>query len=305
MQHNSDGLRADVYRAVSEKIIAQIEAGGGTKRMPWHHNGSPVNRPMNVGSGTYYRGINVFALWIAAHGAGYPTGMWATYRQWRELNAQVRKGERGSFVVFWKNLESAGESDLLVETNERARRMVARGYRVFNAAQVDGYRPPDIPLLPENKRVSRAEQFYAQLGIDTRFGGDQAYYLPSKDYVQMPPFERFRDGVSFYATLLHEGAHATAAPHRVDRNLSGRFGSEAYAMEEMIADWASCLACMTLQLSAEPRSDHAHYIASWLKVLKEDKRAVFTAAGKAQEAVDWMWSQQPGGDFHAPSKLTL
>lgn len=110
----------------------------------------------------------------------------------------------------------------------------------------------------------------------------------------MPGFGKFRDAVAFYGTLLHEGAHATAAPHRLDRDLSGRFGSQAYAMEEMIADWAACLACMTLELSSEPRRDHARYIATWLKVLKDDKRALFTAATKAQQIVDWMWAQQPG-----------
>ena len=108
----------------------------------------------------------------------------------------------------------------------------------------------------------------------------------------MPPFERFRDAGSFYATLLHEGAHASGAPHRLGRDLSGRFGSEAYAMEEMIADWASCMGCMTLDLTPEPRRDHAQYIASWLKALRGDPRAVFTAASKAQQIVDWMWGRQ-------------
>jgi len=113
--------------------------------------------------------------------------------------------------------------------------------------------------------------------------------------VQLPPFERFRDGSAFYSTLLHEGAHATAAPHRLNRDLTGRFGSEAYAFEELIAEWASAMACMTLELTPEPRIDHAQYIASWLKVLKGDSRAIVTAASYAQKVADWMWDRQPRG----------
>jgi antirestriction protein ArdC len=239
----------------------------------------------------FYRGINVFALWAAAKAAHYPTGQWATYRQWRELDAQVRKGEQGTLIVFWKKLDNDARDD--DEEEQRGRKFVARGFSVFNAAQVDGYQQLPMRQLPETERVARAEQFYAALGIDTRFGGDQAFYLPTEDYVQMPVFGKFRDAIAFYGTLLHEGAHASAAAHRLERDLSGRFGSEAYAMEEMIADWAACLACMMLELSSAPRKDHARYIANWAKVLKDDKRAVFTAASKAQEIVDWMWAQQP------------
>jgi len=302
MRQISSALRPDIYQSVTETIIAQIEAGGGPAEMPWHHNGHPIGRPGNAQSKTFYRGINVIALWAAACAARYPTGQWATYRQWQVLDAQVRKGERSSLVVFWKKLNV--DDDKGRGGGERRPKFVARGFSVFNAAQVDGYLPPAMPLLSETERIVRAEQFYAVLGIDTRFGGGEACYLPAKDYVQMPAFARFRTAVAFYATLFHEGAHATAAPHRLGRDLSHRFGSEAYAMEEMIADWAACLACMTLELSSEPRQDHARYIASWLKVLKGDKRAVFTAASKAQEIVDWMWAQQPGDLYAAPSVLS-
>src|SRR5665213_907413 len=266
--------RADLYRTVTEKIIAQIEAGAGEYRMPWHHDGSSVGRPKNVLSDAPYRGINVVMLVVAAHASGYSTGRWATYRQWKEIGAQVRSNERGTLIVFWKRLADDGpqpqpESDGMEPDNEDShrQRIVARGYTVFNAAQVDGYVAFEPPPLPQVARIDRAEQFYRHLEIDTRFGGDAAYYVPSKDYIQVPPLERFRDAESFYATLLHEGAHATSARHRLNRNLSTRFGSEAYAMEEMIADW--------------------------LAVLGRDPRAVFTAAARAQGIVDWMWSRQP------------
>jgi antirestriction protein ArdC len=303
MQHVSEVIRSDIYESVTEAVIAQIEAGAGEFRMPWHHDGRPVLRPINAQAQTYYRGINVIALWIAAEANRYPTGFWATYRQWRAVDAQVRKGEKGTQVVFWKRLGAKGEDE--EQSVDRLRpKLLARAFTVFNAAQVDGFAPPTVPELPEQERIVRAEQFYAVLGIDTRFGGDAAFYDPAKDAVQMPPFGKFLNPVAFYATLLHEGAHATAARHRLDRSLSTRFGSEAYAMEEMIADWASCLACATLNLKTEPRDDHARYIADWLKRLRGDKRAVFTAAAKAQEIVDWMWAQQPGDDYAAPIALS-
>jgi len=294
MVAGSTSPRLDLYRTITQTVIAQIEAGAGAYRMPWHYDGSPMSRPRNAVVCNLYRGINVLALWIAARVAGYPTGLWATYRQWQLKGAQVRKGEQGTLIVFWKKLDQAGQPFVEDDDDrtEAPRRFVARGFWVFNAAQVDGFSPIILPELPESDRIVRAEEFWQRLGITTRYGGDEAYYAPTEDRIQMPPFERFRDAGSFYATLLHEGAHATGAPHRLDRDLSGRFGSEAYAMEEMIADWASCMGCMTLDLTPEPRRDHAQYIASWLKALRGDPRAVFTAASKAQQIVDWMWGRQ-------------
>jgi len=252
-------------------------------------------RPRNAVTQTFYRGVNVLALWTGAQAAGYPSGLWATYRQWTLARAQVRKGERGHLIIFWKLLDRPGQP--YTEDDEEVcpkpkHRIVGRGFWVFNLAQVEGYKPFSVPELPETERIARAEQFYARLGIETRFGGGEAFYEPSQDYVQMPPFERFRDAAGFYSTLLHEGAHATSAPHRLNRDVSGRFGSDSYAFEELIAEWASAMACMTLDLSPEPRTDHASYISSWLKVLRSDARAMFTAASQAQKIVDWMWERR-------------
>lgn len=295
MPPGSSSQRVDIYRTVTETIIAQIEAGAEAYWMPWHHGGSPVMRPRNAVTQTFYRGVNVLALWAAAQAAGYPSGLWATYRQWTLAKAQVRKGERGHLVVFWKRLDRPGQP--YTEDDEEAcqkpkQRIVGRGFWVFNIAQVDGYQPFPIPELPESERIARAEHFYAALGIETRYGGERAFYDPAQDYVQVPPFERFRGAVGFYSTLLHEGAHATSAAHRLNRDVSGRFGSEAYAFEELIAEWASAMTCMTLNLSPEPRVDHAAYISSWLRVLLSDARAVFNAASQAQKVVDWMWEKQ-------------
>lgn len=292
---------SDIYERVTNQIIAAIEAGAGEYRMPWHHDGSAITTPVNVASRKAYRGVNIITLWAAAHAAGYPAGIWGTYRQWHELGAQVRKGERGHLVVFWKTTDRSSDTDRQDgddNHHEPARRLFARGYTVFNAAQVDGYTPPELPVLPEVERIEHAERFCAALGIDIRHGGSQACYIPSKDCVQMPDFACFRDAIAYYAVLLHECGHASGAKHRLDRNLSGRFGSAAYAMEECTVELLSAMICADLNLSVEPRPDHARYIASWLEVLRSDKRAIFTAASKAQEITDWMHARQANAHGH-------
>ena len=291
----------DIYERVTNQIIAAIVAGAGDYRMPWHHDGSAITRPVNVTSRKAYRGVNVITLWAAAHAAGYPAGIWGTYRQWHELGAQVRKGERGHLVVFWKTADRSSDTDRQDgddNHHEPARRLFARGYTAFNAAQVDGYTPPELPVLPEVERIEHAERFCAALGIDIRHGGSQACYIPSKDHVQMPEFACFRDAIAYYAVLLHECGHASGAKNRLDRDLSGRFGSAAYAMEECTVELLSAMICADLNLSVEPRPDHARYIASWLEVLRSDKRAIFTAASKAQEITDWMHARQANAHGH-------
>ncbi|MER9559370.1 zincin-like metallopeptidase domain-containing protein [Mesorhizobium sp. M0323] len=288
--------RNDIYERVTSQIIAAIEAGAADYRMPWHHNGSAISTPVNVSSRKTYRGVNAIALWAAAHATGYPAGIWGTYRQWQALGAQVRKGERGHLVVFWKIADRDSDTERQDGGEDRdgpARRMFARGYTVFNCAQVDGYTPPEMPVLPEIERIGHAERFCAALGIDIRHGGSQACYSPVTDHVQMPEFACFRDALAYYAVLLHECGHASGASHRLDRDLSGRFGSAAYAMEECTVELLSAMICADLNLSVEPRPDHASYVASWLEVLRSDKRAIFTAAAKAQEIADWMHAQQP------------
>ena len=284
--------RADVYARVTAQIIAAIEAGAGEYRMPWHGSDPSIARPINVASGKAYRGVNRLALWIAAQSACSPSGVWGTYRHWQALGAQVRKGERATTVVFWKEVGSARSEDDSEDESER-RRFLARGYSVFNQAQVDNYEADAPALLPEAERIVHADLFYAHLGINTVYGGSEAYFLPSCDRIHMPVFEAFQDPAAYYSVLYHEATHATAAAHRVGRDLSGRFGSEAYAVEEIVADAGSCMVLADLGIAAHPRPDHAAYIASWLKVLKNDTAAIFTAASKAQAAVDWMHAQQP------------
>jgi antirestriction protein ArdC len=284
--------RADVYTRITAQIVAAIEAGAGEYRMPWHCTDPSIARPTNVASGKVYRGVNRLVLWIAAQSACYPSGIWGTYRHWQSLGAQVRKGERATTVVFWKEIGSVRSQEDDQDEDER-RRLFARGYSVFNQAQVDNYEAEAVAPLPEAARIAHAEAFYSNLGITTIHGGSEACFLPSQDRIHMPPFEAFEDPAAYYSVLYHEATHATAAAHRVGRDLSGRFGSQAYAMEEVLADQGSCMILADLGIAAQPRPDHAAYIASWLKVLKNDTSAIFTTASKAQAAADWMHSQQP------------
>ncbi|MBB3236980.1 ArdC family protein [Phyllobacterium endophyticum] len=283
--------RAAVYSRVTAEIIAAIEQGTGEWRAPWFHDGTGNARPTNIVSGKRYRGINTLALWAAGTAAGYSDGLWGTYKQWQDAGAQVRKGERSTTVVLWREIQVSGQSDN-EDTDDGHQRMFARAFCVLNIAQVDGYERPVTPALPETERLARAEALIANLGVETVFGGPQAHYRPSADTVFMPSFPSFRDAASFYGVWLHENGHASGAKHRLGRDLSGRFGSAAYAAEECCVEILSGLILADLGIAHHPRPDHAAYIASWLKVLKEDPKAIFTAARQAQQAADWMHTRQ-------------
>ncbi len=289
MSNTDSTEQRDVYARVTAQIITAIEHGAGTWRMPWHTNGRYAFSPINVTSKKPYRGINTVCLWAAAQAKGYERGEWATYAQWQEHGAQVRKGEKSTTVVFWKFAHDTAETDDGDSPKANGSRLLfTRGYSVFNAAQVDGYTPQvdtDTLML---ERIESAEVFFRSLGAEVRHGGNQAYYSPAFDHIQMPPFQAFRESVSYYSTLAHEFTHWTAPTARCNRQLGKRFGDNAYAAEELIAELGAAFTCAHVGLSTEPRTDHAQYLASWLKVLKADTRAIFTAASKAQQACDWL-----------------
>jgi antirestriction protein ArdC len=258
--------------------------------MPWNTSGRYAFSPINVTSKKPYRGINTLCLWSAVQAKGYESGEWGTYKQWQERGAQVRKGERSTLVVFWKFANSSAETQENGDDQpaSSSRLLFTRGYSVFNAAQVDGYTPRAETEKTILERIEQAEAFFKSVGGAVRHGGNQAYYAPVSDHIQMPPFQAFVESVSYYSTLAHEHTHWTANAGRCDRQLGKRFGDNAYAAEELIAELGAAFTCAHLGLSTEPRDDHAAYINSWLKVLKADKRAIFTAASKAQQATDWM-----------------
>lgn len=193
--------RADIYTRITAEIVAAIEAGAGQWKMPWHHDGSAISRPTNVGSERRYRGVNVIASWIAARAAGYANGVWGTYRQWLGLGAQVRKGERGTTVVLWKQIASTNDVDQDDDEDTARRRLLARAFTVFNVAQVDGYEPKPVASLPEAERFTHADAFIGALMIPITFGAYDAHYRIDLDHIFMPTFEVFHDAAGYYGTL--------------------------------------------------------------------------------------------------------
>jgi antirestriction protein ArdC len=284
--------RADVYTRITAEIVQAVEAGAGDWRMPWHHDGTAIARPQNLASGRGYRGVNVLALWAAAQAAGHANGLWGTYRQWQAAGAQVRRGERGTAVVLWKE----ARQDAMDAADEDARdrgRVFARAFTVFNVGQVDGYAAEPIAPLPEAERIPHADAFFENLGIPTTYGPYDAHYRIDQDHIYMPPFGAFTDAVAAIGTLCHEAAHATGSPDRLDRDFTARGGADWRAMEELCAELTAAFVLADLGIAHHPRPDHAAYIASWLELLANEPRAVFAAASKAQQAADWMHAQQP------------
>ena len=280
--------KRDVYARVTAQIITAIEQGVSNWRMPWHTSGRYAFSPINVASKRPYRGINTVCLWAAAQAKGYELGEWGTYQQWQERGAQVRKGERATLVVLWKFATNSQETEDGSEAATSSRLLFTRGYHVFNASQVDNYTAAAEAERPLLDRISNADAFFSAVGAKICHGGNQAFYAPATDHIQMPTFQAFRDAGAYYSVLAHEHTHWTASSARCDRELSKRFGDAAYAAEELIAELGAAFACAHLGLSTEPREDHAQYIQSWLRVLNADSRAIFTAASKAQQACDWM-----------------
>jgi antirestriction protein ArdC len=282
--------KADIYERITSQIIEAIEAGTGAYRMPWHVTEADCFSPANAASGRAYRGVNVLCLWAVATRRGYTSGLWATYKQWKALGAQVRKGEKAAPVVFWKITDRAGrevEDDDIARMPAKDRLFLARGYNVFNVAQVEGYAPLR-PSMPGGDSHLEAEAFFKRLGPRVRHGGARACYLPGLDLIVLPPRASFRDAAGYVSTLAHEATHWTGGPQRLNRDMRPKYGSEGYAMEELVAELGAAFLCASLRVSVTPRPDHAAYITGWLEVLRRDRRAVFAAAAQAQKAVDWM-----------------
>jgi antirestriction protein ArdC len=259
--------------------------------MPWHGVGGRIARPTNGATGAAYRGVNIVALWAEAALKGYMSSTWATYRQWREIGAQVRKGQHGAVIVFFKEIDR--DEDGSDEESDRPR-LIARASRVFNAEQVDGWQPPKIETSSRVEVIANVQAFVAATKADIRQGGDTACYRSKEDYIVMPDPARFVGSPTrtpteaYHAVLCHELVHWTGAKHRLDRQFGERFGDTAYAMEELVAELGAAFLCADLRITNELRADHAAYIQSWLKILQSDRKAIFTAASRASQAMDYL-----------------
>jgi antirestriction protein ArdC len=281
----------DIHSVITDRIVAAIEANPGSWQRPWL-TGTQMRRPINAETGNAYRGINILALWVEGQRHGYASPRWATYRQWASLGGQVRKGSVGATVVFYRALEPRPPTSEQDDDVPRPS-LIARASTVFNVGQVDGAAPVIAPSIPHDP-IAAVDAFVVATEAEIRHGGDRAYFAPAADLIRMPLLETFTGSATstaveaYYATLLHELTHWTGPAHRCDRQLDGRFGSDAYAMEELVAELGAAFLCADLGITGEVRADHAQYLAHWLRVLKGDKRAIFVAASKAAQAMDFL-----------------
>lgn len=280
--------KADVYARVTDRIVEDLAAGVRPWMKPWSagYAEGRISRPLRH-NGTPYRGVNVLLLWGEAQARGFGSPSWMTYKQAQELGGQVRKGEAGSLVVYADRYTKS-------ETNERgeeAEREVAfmKGYTVFNVEQIDGLPAQYLAPVPQPLPLHQsAEAFFAATGAAFCHGGNRAFYAPARDFIQLPPSAAFRSAESYAATKAHELIHWTGHPRRNAREFGRRFGDRAYAFEELVAELGAAFLCADLGITPEVQPDHAAYLAHWLQVLKEDKRAIFSAAAHAQRAADYL-----------------
>jgi antirestriction protein ArdC len=290
--------RVDVYDRVTSHIVAALEQGTRPWMQPWNasHAAGSISRPLRH-NGKPYSGVNIICLWMTAEVSGFSCPYWMTFQQAKELGGFVKKGEHGSPVVYASTFTKKEQADNGQESEEEI--PFLKSYTVFNASQVEGLPQHFYQLAEPNtnklERIERAEEFFKNTQADIRTGGDRAFYSPAEDYIRLPPFETFRDAGSHAATLSHELSHWTRHASRLNRDFGQkRFGDDAYAVEELVAELGSAFLCADLQITPEIREDHASYLACWLKVLKQDKRAIFTAASHASKAVDFLHGLQPG-----------
>lgn len=299
--------RNDLYQTVTNTIVAELEKGVAPWVRPWKTlDGRFGGLPYNGSSNRAYRGVNVWLLAITALKRGYCDPRWFTYRQALACGAQVRAGEKATLVIFWTQHRFEKEDP---ETRKRTERTVPclKRFFVFNAAQCEGI--SSLAPVEESAEVrhKRAEALVERNHVDVRFGGDMACYVPSLDVVRMPVIQAFDDEESYWSTMLHELTHWTGARKRLDRNLANRFGDDAYAAEELVAEMGSAFLCAALGIEGKLR--HPEYLGHWLKVLRGDKRAIFKASTLAQCASDFLLerdtvdrseSDEPSGEEVAP-----
>lgn len=284
--------RRDTYQAVTDRIVNALESGTAPWIKPWSSTTIPApegthGHPWSFHSRKPYHGINTVLLWAAQHAEGYAADCWLTYKQAQAKGAHVRKGEHGTGIVFWKWLEVA-DPDKDGKTKQIP---MARMYTVFNVEQVDGLELPKRQPLPVAVSVDpRAEQFIADTGAEIRHGGNRAYCSRATGHIQMPTRTQFADAGAYYATILHELTHWSGHEGRLGRTFGKRFGDQAYAAEELVAEMGSAFLCA--DFSIQGRLQHESYIQNWIQLLKKDNRAIFTAATKATEAANYLHSIQ-------------
>lgn len=288
MTYHSKRPRRDVAQEITARIIAAIEAGTPPWKQPW--KGAFGNlRPLR-NNGAPYTGVNILILWDRAGQMGYENSRWMTFRQALELGGHVRKGERAVSVVYYGSTTKTVEDERGEETDQTIRFL--KSYPVFNVEQIENLpahfyehkRQNVVRTPPPSERLA----FFDSVGAEIRHGGDRAFYHRGEDYIQMPPFGAFDDPERYFATLAHEITHWSGASHRLDRKKGAAFGDSDYAYEELVAEIGSAMLGAEIGLAPDHIEDHAAYVGSWLKSLRNDKRFILKAAADAQRACDYV-----------------
>lgn len=292
--------RASLYDEITGKIIAELEAGRVPWVQPWGTAAAkaPLAMPKNASTSRQYSGVNVLILWGAVIEQGFAGQSWLTFRQALSVGGHVRKGERGTTVVYADRFIPDDEKKRAAETGEDAQAIpFLKRFTVFNTDQCDGLpdhiasaAPSPLPGMIE----PRVDALIKATGIDFRIGGSRAFYKPPENYVQVPPPAAYFQPIDWHRTALHELGHASGHHSRLNRDLSGSFGSKKYAFEELIAELCAAFSCASLGIV--PTVRHADYIGSWLEVLREDNRAVVRAASQASKAADFILGFLPDED---------
>lgn len=281
----------DICRTVTDEIIAQLEKGSVPWVQPWDCRHAAIGLPYNAASRRRYSGINILNLWNAAASRGFSGQGFLTFRQAAELGGTVRRGERGTAIVYARRVPGNGKGSRTVDQEEESARgfSVLRTFTVFSTDQCEGL-PEQITIRPEaatgDAILPEAAALIAATGADFRIGGPNAFYDPIRDFVAVPLPEVFHEAINWHRTAFHELAHWTGHRSRLNRDQSGAFGSAAYGQEELVAEMAGAFVCAALGI--RPTVRHADYIGSWLAILKEDRRAILRAASAASRASDYL-----------------
>mgnify|MGYP001453425990 CR=1 FL=1 len=272
---------AEIHRAIADKVIQAMQEHGSNWTKSW--TVAVGDGPLSMSTKKNYQGINWLILSMARAVAGYSSGHWATYNQWKAMGAQVRKGERGEMVVLYKPIVVKDK-----ESGEDKSIKLLRTFNVFNADQVDGYEAPTVTAGHVDMPDTVADTFAINAGATiTNADPSGAFYVPSRDFINMPKQCQFDSPEAYSATLLHELTHWTGHESRLDRNFKTGTGTKDYAAEELVAELGAAMLCGSLGISPEPRPDHAKYLNNWIERLKNEPKAIFTAAAKAQAAANY------------------
>lgn len=293
----AQGIQRDnLYREITDKIIAELEQGIVPWVQPWTSGKqlSSLGLPVNGLTRRSYSGINILLLWSALEERGYASPYWVTFKQCIAMGGNVRKAEKGTHVYFADRFVPQKEKARAEQDGDEANPIAfLKRYTVFNAEQCDGLPKGLIgtpELRPERQIVPEAEALIAATGADFRIGGDQAFYVPSEDFIRIPQAAAYTDPINWYRTAFHELGHWTGHKTRLDRNLTTKFGTVDYAREELVAELATAFVCASLGIV--PTVRHADYIGNWLQVLKEDAKAIVRAASLASKASDFILAFQ-------------